>query len=663
MASDSDISIEIIEDTPVELSIVEDTPINIELVATGPAGSSGVQSVVAGTNVTVNNTDPQNPIVSATGGGGGGGIAVGDPVTGGDPLRFLTTDASGDLSDDGFGLVPISLFGGAISGFAVRATNMPDPSLSFGMFDATGVGGGLTAGAFSQKDLGGSFGMVGLDSANDTYANPYYQVTIDSSNEAVMSFSGLGLGAGGSLDLASSKDGIRVANGVIVNDFSDDVTLAGDSSVALVTEHAVKTYVDAADTDLQDQIDAIDVGSVALTDFVDSASIDFFNAYDTGDPQTIGSTADGGNILSSFSSRVRLWQVDSGAEEGKLQTLKLRSWLDTGNQNLKAFIYADSSNTAGALLATSATLNIANTTEAVNTFTFSGAEQIIIAPNTKYWLGYANEQSGNQLSISTTSGGNNYTKSGITFASQPENPADWAGLGSAGDTPDGYIEIAPPKISAEGIGTASKIASFNASGLLRALDTTTYPSLTELAYVKGVTSAIQTQITAKLDSSAYDDATTAETNTGTSTTKYVSPDGLAGSYAGTKVASVYVIEAGTAVTTGDGKAYLRINSDLNGMDLVSASIAVITTSSSGLPTVQLARGRQSSATSAHSFVDMLSTKVTIDATEYDSKDATTPAVIDTANDDVATGDLIRIDVDVAGTGTAGLILTMAFRLP
>ena len=39
---------------------------------TGNPIVSGVQSVVAGTNVTVDNTDPANPIVSATGGGGGG---------------------------------------------------------------------------------------------------------------------------------------------------------------------------------------------------------------------------------------------------------------------------------------------------------------------------------------------------------------------------------------------------------------------------------------------------------------------------------------------------------------------------------------------------------------------------------------------------------------
>lgn len=37
----------------------------------GGGGGGGIQSVVAGTNVTVDNTDPLNPVVSATGGGGG----------------------------------------------------------------------------------------------------------------------------------------------------------------------------------------------------------------------------------------------------------------------------------------------------------------------------------------------------------------------------------------------------------------------------------------------------------------------------------------------------------------------------------------------------------------------------------------------------------------
>lgn len=41
-------------------------------VASLALADSAVQSVVAGTNVTVDNTDPQNPIVNASGGGGGG---------------------------------------------------------------------------------------------------------------------------------------------------------------------------------------------------------------------------------------------------------------------------------------------------------------------------------------------------------------------------------------------------------------------------------------------------------------------------------------------------------------------------------------------------------------------------------------------------------------
>ena len=48
-----------------------------------------------------------------------------------------------------------------------------------------------------------------------------------------------------------------------------------------------------------------------------------------------------------------------------------------------------------------------------------------------------------------------------------------------------------------GTGTANQLAYFTAGSVLGSLDTTTYPSLTELSYVKGVTSAIQTQLNGK----------------------------------------------------------------------------------------------------------------------------------------------------------------------
>ena len=61
--------------------------------------------------------------------------------------------------------------------------------------------------------------------------------------------------------------------------------------------------------------------------------------------------------------------------------------------------------------------------------------------------------------------------------------------------------------------TASTIASFNTDKNIVSLSTDTYPSLTELGYVKGVTSAIQTQI----DSIAVTSDSTAVKTTGTQT--------------------------------------------------------------------------------------------------------------------------------------------------
>ena len=158
-------------------------------------------------------------------------------------------------------------------------------------------------------------------------------------------------------------------------------------------------------------------------------------------------------------------------------------------------------------------------------------------------------------------------------------------------------------------------------------------------------------------------ATIAETNTGTDATRAVTPDGLAGSYAGTKNISLQAVDANTVLVFGNGVAYFRIPVELNGMNLVSVGCANFVASNGSSSTYQFSRGRQASPTSAHTFVSMLSTVVTIDDLEYDSKDATTPPVINTSNDDVLTGDLIRVDIVTEGVNTQGLFVTLGFRLP
>ena len=69
--------------------------------------------------------------------------------------------------------------------------------------------------------------------------------------------------------------------------------------------------------------------------------------------------------------------------------------------------------------------------------------------------------------------------------------------------------------------TASTIASFDASKNIKSLDTATYPSLTELSYVKGVTQSIQPLLTDARDLkyAAYDN--TDKTITGTTAETYL----------------------------------------------------------------------------------------------------------------------------------------------
>lgn len=114
--------------------------------------------------------------------------------------------------------------------------------------------------------------------------------------------------------------------------------------------------------------------------------------------------------------------------------------------------------------------------------------------------------------------------------------------------------------------------------------------------------------------------------------------------------------AASALVVGDGVAYFVVPPELNGMNLTAVAAALVgTVSSSGTPTFQIAN-----VTDA---VDMLSTKITIDATERTSYTAAVPAVIDATKDDVATGDILRVDVDVAGTGSKGLVVILTFSAP
>jgi hypothetical protein len=109
----------------------------------------------------------------------------------------------------------------------------------------------------------------------------------------------------------------------------------------------------------------------------------------------------------------------------------------------------------------------------------------------------------------------------------------------------------------------------------------------------------------------------------------------------------------TDVAVGDGAAYFVVPPSMNGMNLVSCSAYVIAAGTTGTTNIQIARIRAGSA------VDMLSTVMTIDSTETGTDTAATPAVINSSNDDLATHDRIRVDVDSRSTTPPkGLILVL-----
>jgi len=114
-----------------------------------------------------------------------------------------------------------------------------------------------------------------------------------------------------------------------------------------------------------------------------------------------------------------------------------------------------------------------------------------------------------------------------------------------------------------------------------------------------------------------------------------------------------LLNVNVALVTGDDAFRFRIPSSLNGWNITS--VAASRKSGTGTLTIQIRN-----VTDA---VDILSTKLTVDTNETDSLTAAVAAVINAANDDVATGDQFAIDVDDAGTNTMYAFVEIGLSKP
>ena len=125
---------------------------------------------------------------------------------------------------------------------------------------------------------------------------------------------------------------------------------------------------------------------------------------------------------------------------------------------------------------------------------------------------------------------------------------------------------------------------------------------------------------------------------------------------GAKVVQIVVFDSTTDVATGNGKAYFVVPDELNGMNLIRVAATVITAGVTGPSTIAVYNLTDTA--------EMLSVLMNIETGETTTRTSATPGTIDTGEDDVVTGDVLRIDVDsISGTAPKGLIVELVFQLP
>lgn len=151
--------------------------------------------------------------------------------------------------------------------------------------------------------------------------------------------------------------------------------------------------------------------------------------------------------------------------------------------------------------------------------------------------------------------------------------------------------------------------------------------------------------------------TDTEVSTGTDPDRTITPNALAHSTYGYRIVE-FPIGGPTSiaiVNTDDTLTYhFRVLECMNGWNLVYVAASAKVAGTTNATTIQVRNITQAA--------DMLSTPINLDSATTDSTAAATQPVIDTNNDDVATGDQITIRIPtVSTTPPQGVVVTVAFQ--
>lgn len=117
---------------------------------------------------------------------------------------------------------------------------------------------------------------------------------------------------------------------------------------------------------------------------------------------SFGKLTDGAGSSASTANKAAVSSA-TAPESGVVVAGHMRMWIASGSTTTAMVIYADSSGVPGALLATSDTLTLSNTSEQQVDYTFSGAQQIAIVIGVLYWIGVSWQAAAGSINVSRDS--------------------------------------------------------------------------------------------------------------------------------------------------------------------------------------------------------------------------------------------------------------------